>query len=154
ASMRQELLKEDDRVKLIRGLRIGKRRAALTIALADIFATWNLEQVTNALTEFAETALSLTVAHLLRKAAAGGAFKLDDLRDAEAKSGLIVLGMGKLGARELNYSSDIDLIVLYDRERVQGTDDDAIHTAFVRLARDLVRIMEERTADGYVFRTD
>jgi len=154
ASMRQECLTEDDRGRLMRSLRQAKRRAALTIALADIFATWNLEQVTNALTEFAETALSLIVAHLLRKAAAGGAFRLEDPDDPERGSGLIVLGMGKLGGRELNYSSDIDLIVLYDRERVRGEDDEAIHGAFVRLARDLVRIMEERTADGYVLRTD
>ncbi|MCK6454500.1 MAG: bifunctional [glutamine synthetase] adenylyltransferase/[glutamine synthetase]-adenylyl-L-tyrosine phosphorylase [Alphaproteobacteria bacterium] len=154
ASMRQECLMEDDRARLMRSLRVAKRRAALVIALADIFATWNLEQVTNALTEFAETALSASVAHLLRKAASSGAFRLEDPAEPERNSGLVVLGMGKLGGRELNYSSDIDLIVLYDRERVPGQDDEAIHTAFVRLARDLVRIMEERTADGYVFRTD
>ena len=63
--------------------------------------------------------------------------------------------MGKLGAGELNYSSDVDLIVLYDpecmRRRPAAT---SRQNRFVRLARDLVRLMEERTADGYVFRTD
>jgi len=151
---RQELLREADVTKLMRGLRIAKRRMALAVGMADIFATWTLEQVTNALTDFAELALSLAVTHLLRKAAANKAFELPNGDDIEAESGLVVLGMGKLGARELNYSSDIDLILLYDRERIRTADDDKMHQAFVRLARDLVKILEERTAHGYVFRTD
>ncbi len=65
---------------------------------------------------------------------------------------LIVLGMGKLGARELNYSSDIDLIVLYDPAAAYHEEEAG--PIFVRLVRDLVRLLEERTADGYVFRTD
>ncbi|HSK42230.1 MAG TPA: bifunctional [glutamine synthetase] adenylyltransferase/[glutamine synthetase]-adenylyl-L-tyrosine phosphorylase, partial [Arenibaculum sp.] len=69
-------------------------------------------------------------------------------------SGLIILAMGKFGARELNYSSDIDLIVLYDDHVVQTTQPDNMARTFIRLARDLGRIMEERTKDGYVFRTD
>jgi glutamate-ammonia-ligase adenylyltransferase len=154
ADFRQELSAEDDRARLMRGLRIGKRRAALLIGLADIFATWPLEQVTNALSAFAEAALSVTVAHLLRKAAAQGAVELADPADPERGAGLFVLGMGKLGAGELNYSSDIDLMVLYDRERVRGADDERVHTCFVRIVRDLVQIFEDRTADGYVFRTD
>jgi len=154
AGLRQELLSEVDRAQLGRELRKAKRRAALAIGLADIFATWNLEQVTNALTDFAEVALSAGVAHLLRKAAASGAFALTHPDDPERDSGLIVLGMGKLGARELNYSSDIDLILLYDRERIRDADDERVHNAFVRLARDLVTLFEERTAEGYVLRTD
>ena len=72
----------------------------------------------------------------------------------EKDSGLVVLGMGKLGGRELNYSSDIDLIVLYDTDRIQGGDADSLQGHFVRLTRDLVRLMEERTVEGYVFRSD
>ncbi|MGQ0674683.1 MAG: bifunctional [glutamine synthetase] adenylyltransferase/[glutamine synthetase]-adenylyl-L-tyrosine phosphorylase [Rhodospirillales bacterium] len=154
ADFRQELSREEDRARLMRGLRIGKRRAALLAGLADIFATWSLEQVTNSLSEFAEAALSATLAHLLRKAAATGAFALADIDAPERGAGLFVLGMGKLGARELNYSSDIDLMVFYDRDRVRGADDEAIHNRFVRVVRDLVQIFEDRTADGYVFRTD
>src|SRR5688500_20251510 len=62
--------------------------------------------------------------------------------------------MGKMGAFELNYSSDIDLIVLYDEETpalAEGAEPGAL---FVRLTRNLVKLMQERTADGYVFRTD
>jgi glutamate-ammonia-ligase adenylyltransferase len=71
-----------------------------------------------------------------------------------AHSGLIVLGMGKLGGGELNYSSDIDLILLYDPARAAPVARDILHGFFNRLARELVRILDERTADGYVFRTD
>jgi glutamate-ammonia-ligase adenylyltransferase len=62
--------------------------------------------------------------------------------------------MGKLGARELNYSSDIDLIVLYDPEAIRTDAPDSLQTNIVRLTRNMVRLMDERTADGYVFRTD
>ena len=67
-------------------------------------------------------------------------------------SGFVVLGMGKLGARELNYSSDIDLVLLYDPDA--HPDRDGVRAVFTRLARNLVAIMEARDADGYVFRTD
>ncbi len=69
-------------------------------------------------------------------------------------SGLIVLGIGKLGGGELNYSSDIDLILLYDPSGVPGLAQDSAQSLFGRMARDLVRILDERTGDGYVFRTD
>src|SRR5262249_22724652 len=69
-------------------------------------------------------------------------------------SGLIVLAMGKMGSSELNYSSDIDLIVFYDAETaplVPGIEPGAF---FVRLTRTLVRLLQERSVDGYVFRTN
>jgi glutamate-ammonia-ligase adenylyltransferase len=141
-------------------LRQAKRQAALLVAAADLAGEWTLDRVTGALSELAERSVDHAAAHLLREAHARGAIRLPGGRGAAARdprrigrgSGLVVLGMGKLGARELNYSSDIDLIVLYDPAA-------AYHEAeagpiFVRLARDLVRLLEERTADGYVFRTD
>jgi glutamate-ammonia-ligase adenylyltransferase len=145
---------EEDTDRLMAALRVAKRRAALLIALADIGGAWPLERVTAALSETAEAALRLACAHLLAKAAKGGALVLPDPDDPELGSGLIVLGMGKLGARELNYSSDVDLIVLYDDQVVRTERPDLMSRTFIRLARDLVRIMEERTKDGYVFRTD
>ena len=72
----------------------------------------------------------------------------------ERDSGFFVLGIGKLGGYELNYSSDVDLILLYDAAVVRGAAPAGAQPFFVRLARDLVRILEERTGDGYVFRTD
>ncbi len=136
------------------GLRQAKRRAALAIALADITGAWTLERVTDALTGLAEAALGAATRTLLRDAAAAGAFTLADPERIEPGSGFIVLGMGKLGARELNYSSDIDLILLFDREAIETADTDALQSHFTRLARNLGRMLSERTSDGYVFRTD
>ena len=79
---------------------------------------------------------------------------LPDPSDPEHESGLIVLGMGKLGGAELNYSSDIDLVLFYDGARARVLARDGVQPFFSRLARDLVRLLEERTGDGYVFRTD
>ncbi len=145
---------ERDMDRLMTGLRVAKRRAALLIGLADITGAWTLEQVTGALSNTAETALRLAANHLLRKAADAGTLTLPEPERPWIGSGLIVLGMGKLGARELNYSSDIDLIVLYDDAIVQTAQPHNLARTFIRLARDLVRIMDERTRDGYVFRTD
>ena len=62
--------------------------------------------------------------------------------------------MGKMGAFELNYSSDIDLIVLYDPAAPALPKDAEPSTLFVRITQRLVKLLQERTADGYVFRTD
>jgi glutamate-ammonia-ligase adenylyltransferase len=139
---------------LARLLRAAKAETALTVALADITGAWSLVQVTAALSGFAEQALSLAAAHVLREAATQGAFRLRHPDDPERESGLVVIGMGKLGGGELNYSSDIDLIVLYDPDRIDADHPEALQNQFVRLTRGLIRMMEERTADGYVFRTD
>ncbi|MEO1226696.1 MAG: bifunctional [glutamine synthetase] adenylyltransferase/[glutamine synthetase]-adenylyl-L-tyrosine phosphorylase [Pseudomonadota bacterium] len=135
-------------------LRRAKRQAALLIALADIGGSWSLDQITGALSRFAETSLRLTTRLCLRIAANRGGLRLSDPAEPEHRSGLIVLGMGKLGAAELNYSSDIDLIIFYDPERIQTGDLDRLPRTMIRLVRSIVRIMEEHTADGYVFRTD
>ncbi len=144
----------DDEAALMRRLRVGKRRAALLIGLADIDGRWPLEHVCESLSRFADTAVSIACAHLLDQARREGLVELPHRGDPEWDSGLIVLGLGKLGANELNYSSDIDLIILYDDEKIAYRGQRSIQEMFVALARDLVRILEERTADGYVFRTD
>ncbi|MDJ0948477.1 MAG: bifunctional [glutamine synthetase] adenylyltransferase/[glutamine synthetase]-adenylyl-L-tyrosine phosphorylase [Alphaproteobacteria bacterium] len=144
----------NDDANLMQALRRAKRRTALLVGLADIGGIWTLEQVTRALTDFAEAALSCALGHLLRDASAAGAFALSDPNEPEAGSGFAVLGMGKLGGRELNYSSDIDLIVLYEPERFEGCDRFELQRTLDQLVRKLVTILQERTADGYVFRTD
>src|SRR5690606_28212210 len=89
-----------------------------------------------------------------REAMRQGRFKPPDAERPEDGSGYIVLAMGKMGAGELNYSSDIDLIVFYDSE--VGVLQDAGQAAafYVRITRGLVKLLQERTADGYVFRVD
>ena len=140
---------DDDQAALMSRLRIARRRVALTAALAELAGAWALEQQMAALTRFAETAIDAALAYLLR--ATPGA---PQPPAPPEESGLIVLGMGKLGGGELNYSSDIDLILLYDPTRAAPVAQDVLHGFFNRLARELVRILDERTGDGYVFRTD
>jgi glutamate-ammonia-ligase adenylyltransferase len=137
-----------------RSLRIAKRRLALLVAVADIANLWPLERVTLALSQFADAALGCAVAHLLADAARRGVLSLAEPLDPGRGSGLMVIGMGKLGALELNYSSDVDLIVLYDPEKMVAADRAALPTQINRLTRALVRALSERTADGYVFRCD
>jgi glutamate-ammonia-ligase adenylyltransferase len=139
---------------LMRRLRVAKRQAALVAGVADIAGSWPLERQMAALSRLAEAALGAAVRHLLHAATARGSIKPANPEDPEHGSGLIVLGMGKLGGGELNYSSDIDLILLFDSTRNPVLAPAEAQAFFGRLARDLVRILDERTGDGYVFRTD
>jgi glutamate-ammonia-ligase adenylyltransferase len=139
-------------------LRQAKRQGALAAAVADIAGLWTLDRVTGALSDLAEAAIDAACAHLLRDAASRGELRLSGTTRADPRlvgrnSGLVVLGMGKLGGRELNYSSDVDLMVLYE-PAVAAYHADNAGAVYVRIARDLVRLLEERTAEGYVFRTD
>ena len=144
----------EDRAALMRSLRIARRRVALLAAVAEIAGSWRLETQMAALSRFADAAIGAALRHLLRALAATGAVVPVDPADPEQGSGLIVLGLGKLGGRELNYSSDIDLILLYDPASPAAPAPERAQSLFGRVARDLVRILDERTGDGYVFRTD
>ncbi len=136
------------------GLRQAKRRVALLTALCDLSGGWSLEQVTGALTDFgalaADVALKSEISTLIRRK------KLPGLTDADLATagGLSVLAMGKMGAYELNYSSDIDLICLFDETRYDPDDFFDARQALVRATRNMCSILNDRTADGYVFRTD
>ncbi len=99
---------------LMRILRRAKAEAALLVALADIGGVWPVAQVTAALTDVAEMALGAAVRHLLGEAAARRKLVPTDPHDPAAGSGYVVLAMGKLGGHELNFSSDIDLMVFFD----------------------------------------
>ncbi len=146
--------RNEDTPSLMQRLRIAKRRIALVAAVAELAGVWSLEQQMEGLSRFAEAAIGAASRHLLRQAAGKNLMALADPADPEQGSGLIVLGMGKLGGVELNYSSDIDLILFFDPAKSRVITRDGLQPFFSRLARDLVRILEERTADGYVFRTD
>ncbi len=139
---------------VMRLLRQFKADAALLIALADIAGLWSVEQVTGALTTVADSALQNAVRFLFRQAAERGELRPQDGERSDVGSGYIVLGMGKHGACELNYSSDIDLIIFYERDEAELKSGLEPQTFFVKMTRQLVRLMQEQTADGYVFRTD
>ena len=142
---------EDKAMRLLRRL---KAEAALLIALADIGGAWPVMRATRALTDLADTAVDAAVRFILADAARAGQFKPKDKPQPQIGSGYIVLAMGKMGAFELNYSSDIDLIVLYD-PAAPALPKDAVPSAlFVKLTQRLVKLLQYRTGDGYVFRTD
>ncbi|MFC0409156.1 bifunctional [glutamine synthetase] adenylyltransferase/[glutamine synthetase]-adenylyl-L-tyrosine phosphorylase [Roseomonas elaeocarpi] len=140
---------DTSRAQLGAALRRAKRRGALVAAAADLAGLWGLDQVTGALSTLAEAALEAAAGLLLRDAAARG--EVASGRQGRG-CGITVLAMGKLGARELNYSSDIDLMILFEPDAMP--EPEAAQGIAVRFARDLVKLMEERTEEGYVFRTD
>jgi [glutamine synthetase] adenylyltransferase / [glutamine synthetase]-adenylyl-L-tyrosine phosphorylase len=135
-------------------LRIIKRRVAFLTALADLARIFDGRATTGWLSELAEASVAAAIDHLLFSTHESGKLKLKNVTAPSEGSGLIVLGMGKLGASELNYSSDIDLVVFFDEEAGIVPDPDDAIEIFPRMMRRLVRILQERTADGYVFRTD
>ena len=98
--------------------------------------------------------MGAAVNHLLALAADAGNLQLRDVEHPSEESGFTVIGMGKLGANELNYSSDIDLIALFDQERVPYTGNKSAQDLFVRLTRDLIHLLQSRTSAGHVFRID
>ena len=137
-----------------KGLRTAKRRFALITALADLGGAWPLERVTTVLSDFAglacDVALKAEIADLIRRGKLPGQGE-DDIATA---GGMIVLAMGKMGAHELNYSSDIDLICLFDETRYDPDDYYEARTGMVRATRAMSAALNDRTEDGYVFRTD
>jgi len=143
--------RDDEAMRLLRQM---KAEAALLIALADIGGAWDVMRVTHALTEVADAGVGAAVDYLLAGAARAGQLVPKDPARPSERSGYIVLAMGKMGAHELNYSSDIDLIVLYDPAAAvlpPGAEPGAL---YIRITRDLIRLLQQRTPDGYVFRVD
>jgi len=134
-------------------LRRFKHRMALLAGLADLGGVWPTEATLEVMSAAADVVLELATTFLFRKARESGQLA-PQANAASPTPGYLVIAMGKLGAFELNYSSDIDIIVFYDPVRAGLKPDIEPSTFFVRLTRELVRFLQEHTADGYVFRTD
>ncbi|MFA6156035.1 bifunctional [glutamine synthetase] adenylyltransferase/[glutamine synthetase]-adenylyl-L-tyrosine phosphorylase [Mesorhizobium sp.] len=139
---------------LMMELRQWKAEAHLLIALADLAGEAETKLTVRRLSDLAEACTRAAVDFLLRDAHGQGKLKLPDLDNPSRQSGWILLGMGKLGAHELNFSSDIDLVVFFDPEASAILDPLDATELFSRLTRRLVRILQDRTENGYVFRTD
>jgi [glutamine synthetase] adenylyltransferase / [glutamine synthetase]-adenylyl-L-tyrosine phosphorylase len=140
--------------EVMAALRAAKRAFSFILALADLARIFTAKETTRWLSDFAEASVACAIDHLLLAAHHGGKLTLIDLAEPSRGSGLIVLGMGKLGGRELNYSSDIDIVVFYDPETGILADPLDASETYGRMMRRLIRILQDRTADGYVFRTD
>ena len=135
-------------------LRQAKRRVALLAGLCDLGGVWRLEEVTGALTTLADRAthaalVALTADEIRRGKVPGAAAE-----DADTAAGIVALAMGKMGAGELNYSSDIDLICLFDETRYDPDDAQEARASFIRVVRRMTAMLSDLTAEGYVFRTD
>jgi glutamate-ammonia-ligase adenylyltransferase len=135
-------------------LRRAKSEAALLIAFCDIGGVWPVMQVTAALTELAVASVQSALRFLLWQEAHRGKISPPDPDRPEQESGMVVLAMGKMGAGELNFSSDIDLIVFYDAEATSLTPDIEPQPFFVRVTQALSRILQQRSGEGFVFRVD
>lgn len=125
--------------------RLRRRRygLALAVALGDLAGELPLEQVTRLLSDFADDAIDEAVQAAI----------LERVPDAEPQ-GFAVIAMGKLGSRELNYSSDVDLLLLFDPETLPRRSRDDPGEAAVRIGRRLIELLQKRTEDGYVQRVD
>ena len=135
-----------------KALRIGKGRVALLAAASETGGSWTTAQSTAALADLADTALDAGLNLLMRRAAAKGDLTASQF-DAAA-SGLAIFALGKHGGRELNYSSDIDIVAFFDPHQGVLNDPHEATRFYTRIVQKLAALMQDRTVHGYVFRTD
>lgn len=141
AALREALAGCDDILGV--SLRRQRRALALAVALGDLAGELSLEEVTAALSDFADSSLDQAVTQAILERVAGAELQ-----------GLAVLALGKLGSRELNYSSDVDLILVYDPLTLPRRARDDPAEAAVRIGKRMIELIQARTADGYVQRID
>ncbi|NJC09761.1 glutamate-ammonia-ligase adenylyltransferase [Polymorphobacter fuscus] len=122
-------------------LRRARGDVALVVAIADLAGRWPLERVTAALSDFADLAIDTAIGAALAERGA-------------ANAGLSALALGKLGSHELNYSSDVDLILVHDPDVLPRRAHEEPGEAAVRIARRAVALLADQTPDGYVARVD
>ncbi|MFO6463164.1 glutamine-synthetase adenylyltransferase [Jannaschia sp. KMU-145] len=126
-------------------LRVLKRRIGLLVSLCDLGGVWLVMEATAALTRFADAATDAALADALGRHAKG---------PVEGDGSLVAIAMGKMGAFELNYSSDIDLVLLFDESRYDPSDYGTARAILLKAARTAMATLSDVTAEGYVFRTD
>jgi glutamate-ammonia-ligase adenylyltransferase len=148
AALEADMMAAQDKDAAMALLRHARNRAALSIALADLADVWDVENVTKYLTRLADLSVRSGLDFLLRAA-------VEDARlDAFSRDGLVVLALGKHGGEELNYSSDIDFVIYHTPDALplaQGQDRRKFH---IKLVQDLTALLQNPTADGFVFRVD
>jgi glutamate-ammonia-ligase adenylyltransferase len=124
-------------------LRLRRRGLALATALGDLAGELSLGDVTALLSDFADSAIGRAIEAAIAEI----------LPDEEAR-GLAVIALGKLGSRELNFSSDVDLILLFDPATLPRRQRDEPAESAVRIGRRMIELLQKRTEDGYVARVD
>jgi glutamate-ammonia-ligase adenylyltransferase len=144
---------EPDLAAQMKGLRAAKADAALAVAFAEIAEALTTMEAARLWSAFADACAGAAARAALR-GLERSSLKPVDAERPEKDSGFAVIAMGKLGASELNFSSDIDLVILFDNDNAAlGADGEARKRA-VAAAKTAVRLLGDQTADGYVFRTD
>ena len=154
-ALRQEVQEiiQDEAIKkesVQRALRIARKRHSLVVALLEISGAWKLEQLTAELSHFARTTLEVAVHFSLNKFVREGRIDTPNPK----RCGYAVMLLGKGGADELNYSSDIDFMVLFDETHIVSRSRRALQQELNLLTGELISLLQDRTADGYVYRCD
>ena len=124
-------------------LRQQRQGVALVTAIADLAGVWDLTRVTRILSDFADRALDLAIAAAIEERVPGA-----------PNQGFAVIALGKHGSRELNYSSDIDPIFLFDPNTLPHRERDDVAEAAVRYGRRVIELLSKMDEHGYVFRVD
>jgi glutamate-ammonia-ligase adenylyltransferase len=133
----------DPALPTARRLRLARRQLALVVAIGDLAGRLDLSEVTGRLTAFADAALHEAISTAITEHVPG----------AEPQ-GLTAIALGKQGSFELNYSSDIDPILLFDPETLPRRPREEPQEAAVRIGRRVVELLQARDGDGYVLRID
>jgi glutamate-ammonia-ligase adenylyltransferase len=141
AALHSALARQSDAVGS--ALRRQRQGVALVTALADLAGLWDLTRVTRILSDFADHALDQAIAAAIEERVPGA-----------PNQGFAVIALGKHGGRELNYSSDIDPIFLFDPQTLPHRERDDVAEAAVRYGRRVIELLSALDADGYVFRVD
>jgi glutamate-ammonia-ligase adenylyltransferase len=150
AKLDRQLKGVRDERALARRLRQFRRREMLRIAWRDLAGWSALDEVLGDLSRLADACIDQSLEHL-------AGWELDNLsrRKNKPAPSMVVLAMGKLGAAELNFSSDIDLIFTYEEAasgwKRRGLDEEEFYT---RIGRQLIQALDQQTDDGFVFRVD
>jgi glutamate-ammonia-ligase adenylyltransferase len=128
---------------IARQLRLDRRALALSVAIGDLSGAMDLTAVTHTLTDFADSALDRAIRAAIEERTPG----------AEPR-GFAAIALGKQGSRELNYSSDIDPILIFDPRTLPHRRREGPEEAAVRIAKRVVELLQARDGDGYVLRVD
>ena len=134
---------DDPDMAVARRLRIERRRVALLVALGDLSGAYDLRRVTGLLSAFADHALDVAIRAAIEERTPGA-----------PPQGFVAIALGKQGSRELNYSSDVDPILLFDRATLPHRERETPDEAAIKIARRATELLQTRDGDGYVLRVD
>ncbi len=153
-SQSAQAMEDHDESRFMAELRLARQRLMLWVAFRDLNSLADLDEVTHALSYFAQEAVALSIAYIREDLKQRYGLPWSVPNDAEMP--LMVVGMGKLGGFELNLSSDIDLVFLYEHEgETQGAPKSlSYHEWFTRMGKRLIKLLAEHDANGFVFRVD